>query len=319
MIDWRFEITKLLASLRAAASIRDSRSLAFLFSIEWHPGVTLLPGCRSHILQTVDFDYVRDLVRKRSAIVLEQEKSYLIESRLLPLARREGFASIDEVIAKLRLSGFSTLHGKVVEAMTTNETSFFRDLHPFEAFRKVVLPDLVTRRASARQLRFWCAASSTGQEPYSIAMVIREHFPQLANWDIKILATDLSTQVLEKARSGCFNQTEVNRGLPAPMMMKYFDRQGMNWQLKDNVREMVEFRLLNLIEAWPNLPQMDIVFIRNVLIYFDVQTKKDILGKIRRILRPDGFLFLGGAESTLNLDDSFVRTEIEKASIYRLK
>lgn len=270
-------------------------------------------------MDATDFDFVRDLVRKRSAIVLENEKSYLVESRLLPLARKEGFTSIDEMVAKLRLSMFGTLHGKVVEAMTTNETSFFRDLQPFEALRKVVLPELITKRAASRQLRIWCAASSSGQEPYTIAMLIREHLPQLATWDVKILATDLSTQVLDKARSGIFNQIEVNRGLPAQYLMKYFDRQGMNWQLKESIRQMIDFKPLNLIETWPPMSVMDIVFIRNVLIYFDVQTKKNILGKVRRLLRPDGFLFLGGAESTYNLDDSFVRTEIEKASVYRLR
>ncbi len=268
-------------------------------------------------METVDFDYVRDLVRKRSAIVLENEKSYLVESRLQPLARREGFASINELVTKLRVTGFDGLHSRVVEAMTTNETLFFRDLQPFEALRKVILPELIEKRMSARQLRIWCAACSTGQEPYSIAMTIKEHFPQLATWDVKILATDLSTQVLEKARSGSFNQIEINRGLPAPFIVKYFDRQGMNWQLKEPVRQMIEFQPLNLIEAWPPMSSMDIVFIRNVLIYFEVQTKKEILKKVRRLLRPDGVLFLGGAESTFNLDDSFARTEIEKTSVYR--
>ena len=270
-------------------------------------------------MDTEDFEFVRDLVRKRSAIVLEKKKSYLVESRLMPLARREGFNSIGEVVAKLRLTGFTTLHSKVVEAMTTNETSFFRDIAPFDAVRKVILPELINKRMAGRQLRIWCAASSTGQEPYSLAMLIRENFPQLFNWDVRILATDLSTQVLEKARSGSFNQIEVNRGLPAALIVKYFDRQGMNWQLKDVIREMIEFKPLNLIETWPTLPQMDMVFIRNVLIYFDVQTKKDILGRIRNLLRPDGYLFLGGAESTYNLDDAYVRNEIEKASIYRLR
>jgi len=269
-------------------------------------------------LDTTDFCYVRDLVQRRAAIVLETEKTYLVESRLQPLARREGFLNIAELVAKLRMSATGELHGRVVEAMTTNETSFFRDLQPFEAFRKVILPELIAKRAT-RQLRIWCAACSTGQEPYSIAMLLREHFPQLATWDVKILATDLSTQVLEKARSGSFNQIEVNRGLGAPYLSKYFDRQGLTWQLKAPIRQMIEFRHMNLIEPWPTLPSMDVVFIRNVLIYFDIQTKKDILRRVRHLLRPDGYLFLGGAESTMNLDDSFVRTEVEKFSVYRLR
>jgi chemotaxis methyl-accepting protein methylase len=161
-----------------------------------------------------DFNFVREMVRSRSAIVLEDEKNYLVESRLQPLARREGFVGIAELVTKLRSNGFSPLHGKVVEAMTTNETSFYRDVQPFEALRKVILPELISKRTATRQLRIWCAASSTGQEPYSLAMLLKEHFAELANWDVKILATDLSTQVLEKARSGCFNQIEINRGLP---------------------------------------------------------------------------------------------------------
>lgn len=268
-------------------------------------------------METVDFGYVRDLVRKRSAIVLETEKNYLVESRLQPLARQEGFPSIAELVARLRTGGSGELHSKVVEAMTTNETSFFRDLQPFEAVRKVILPELIAKRATS-PLRIWCAACSTGQEPFSVAMLLAEYFPQLANGEVKILATDLSTQVLEKARSGCFNQIEVNRGLPAAFLMKYFDRHGLNWQLKESIRRMIEFRPLNLIETWPVLLPMDIVFMRNVLIYFDVQTKKNILGKVRRVLHPDGYLFLGGAETTTNLDDLYVRTEVEKASIYRL-
>jgi chemotaxis protein methyltransferase CheR len=270
-------------------------------------------------LDTKDFEYVRDLVRKRSAIVLEAEKSYLVESRLTPLARREGFDSIIELVAKLRSNGFGALHNKVIEAMTTNETSFFRDLHPFEALKKVILPELIEKRMATRQLRIWCAACSTGQEPYTIAILIKDSFPQLANWQVKILATDISVQVLEKAKSGCFNQIEVNRGLPSSMIVKYFDRSGLNWQLKDTIREMIEFRQLNLIESWPVMLPLDIVFIRNVLIYFDIRTKKDLLGKIKNVMCPDGYLFLGGAESTFNLDESFDRKEIEKASVYRLR
>ncbi|WP_010587609.1 CheR family methyltransferase [Schlesneria paludicola] len=270
-------------------------------------------------METADFEYIRDLCHQRAAIVLDLEKSYLIESRLQPLARTEGLGTIADLVAKMRTTGYGTLHGKVIEAMTTNETSFFRDLQPFEALKKVILPELIARRSLSRQLRIWCAACSTGQEPYTIAMLIEENFPQLAAWDVKILATDLSTQVLERARSGRFNQIEVNRGLPSPLVVKYFQRNGMQWELCERVRNKVEFRQLNLIDAWPAINTMDIVFIRNVLIYFDVQTKKDILGKVRNKLRCDGYLFLGGAESTFSLDDSFVRTEVEKASIYRLK
>jgi chemotaxis protein methyltransferase CheR len=266
-----------------------------------------------------DFDYVRTLVQKRSAIVLEDEKSYLAESRLLSLARREGYPSVADLVAQLRVGTVNGLHQRVVEAMTTNETSFFRDIHPFEALRKVVLPQLIEARKATRRLHIWSAASSTGQEPYSLAILLREHFPQLAGWDVRILATDLSTEVLARAREGIYGQIEINRGLPATLLVKYFQRQGVNWQLKDDLRKMVEFRAMNLIEPWPTMPSMDIVLIRNVLIYFDVPTKKDILGKTRRLLRPDGYLFLGGAESTFNLDDAFERMQLERASVYRLR
>jgi chemotaxis protein methyltransferase CheR len=270
-------------------------------------------------LEKVDYEFVRDLVRQRSAIVLEEEKNYLVESRLQPLVRQEGFYTNDELVAKLRLDRFAVLQGKVVDAMTTNETSFFRDLHPFEALKKTILPELIASRSSARQIRIWCAACSTGQEPYSIAMLIQDHFPQLTGWQIRILATDLASNVLERAKAGRFNQTEINRGLPSPFIMKYFDRQGMNWQIKDSIRQMIDFQSLNLIGQWPSMAPIDIIFVRNVLIYFDVETKKTILGRMRRLLKPDGYLFLGGAESTINLDESFVRVEVDRASTYRLK
>ena len=173
-----------------------------------------------------EFDYIRRLVLEQSAIVLEEDKGYLVESRLLPIARSEGFASLDLLVRKMQMEPFHGLHRRAVEAMTTNETSFFRDFHPFEALKKVILPDLVARRASERALSIWCAASSSGQEPYSLSMLIRENFPQLAGWKVQILATDFSTDILARAREGRFNQLEVNRGLPASMLVKYFQKRG---------------------------------------------------------------------------------------------
>jgi len=270
-------------------------------------------------LDSTDFEFVSSLVLKRSAIVLEPEKKYLVESRLLPLAQREGLSSIAELVAQMRANSLNGLHQKVVEAMTTNETSFFRDLNPFEALRKVVLPDMFQRRAAERRLHIWCGASSTGQEPYSIALLLREHFARFADWKIGIVATDLSTDVLARARLGCYSQLEVNRGLPAPLLVKYFQRQGTEWRLKEEVRRQVEFRQLNLIDGAWGISAADIVFIRNVLIYFDVSTKKAILQRIRQVMRPDGYLFLGGAETTLNLDDSFERNCFERCTCYRLR
>ena len=270
-------------------------------------------------LDSTDFEFVSSLVLKRSAIVLEPEKNYLVESRLLPLARREGLSSVAELVARMCADSMNGLQQKVVEAMTTNETSFFRDLNPFEALRKVVLPEMFQRRAAERRLQIWCSASSTGQEPYSISLILREHFPGFADWKIGIVASDLSTDVLARARKGCYSQLEVNRGLPAPLLVKYFQRQGTEWQLKEEVRRLVEFRQLNLIDGAWGIAATDIVFIRNVLIYFDVPTKKVILQKIRQLLRPDGYLFLGGAETTLNLDDSFERISFERSGCYRLR
>lgn len=266
-------------------------------------------------MESTDFGYVRELVRRRSAIVLDEEKRYLIESRLIPLARSEGLASISELVATLKSNASSDLHGKVVEAMTTNETSFFRDQQPFEALRNVLLPQLIGSRP-LRELRVWCAACSTGQEPYSVAMILKEYFPNLAGWNVSILATDLSLQVLKKAREGEYNQIEINRGLPSQFQTKYFERRGLNFRVKDEIRSMIDFRPINLIESWPVLPMMDIVFMRNVLIYFDVPTKKAVLARARGQLADDGYLFLGGSETTHNLDDGLVRTEIERTGVY---
>ncbi|HVX60884.1 MAG TPA: protein-glutamate O-methyltransferase CheR [Pirellulales bacterium] len=267
-------------------------------------------------LTPADFELIRGLVRRNSAIVLEQDKHYLIETRLQMLAKTDGFPSVDHLMAEIRAG---KRHARVVEAMTTNETSFFRDLLPFEAFRKLVLPELMNKRAGQRRLQIWCAACSTGQEPYSLAMLLREHGPSLKDWKLQLLASDLSTHVLERAKQASFNQLEVNRGLPAPLLLKYFRKVGAQWLLKDEVRELVQFQQLNLIGPWPVLPEMDVVFLRNVLIYFDVDVKRQILARVRRLLRPDGFLFLGGAETTLNLDDAFERVPFERSGCYRLR
>ena len=264
-----------------------------------------------------DFEFVRTMVRAQAGIILEPGKEYLVESRLLPLAKREGFASIEELIAKTKAPLGIGLNQKIVDSMTTNETTFFRDVEPFEALRKFVLPELIERNKQTRRLSIWYAASSTGQEPYSVSMLIQEHFPQLLSWDLQQLATDISPSVLARAREGKYGQVEINRGLPANYLVKYFSKQGNEWQLKESIRKMVRFQELNLIRPWPTMADADIVMIRNVMIYFDIEAKKQILGRIRRILRPTGYLFLGGAETTMNLDDSFVRQQYERAGCYR--
>ncbi len=270
-------------------------------------------------LKQAEFNYIAHLVRNRAAIILEPGKEYLVESRLLPVARDAGCASLSELINRLRACPNTTIQQKIIEAMTTNETSFFRDLHPFEALKNVVIPEVLTKRGGDRTLHLWCAASSSGQEPYTIAMLLREHFPQLSHWKVRFIATDISQEVLTRARAGRYSQLEVNRGMPMSLLVKYFERQGVEWQIKEGIRRMTEFRQLNLADSWPTLPLMDVIFMRNVLIYFDLAMKKTILGKIRRILRPDGYLFLGAAETTLNLDDGFERIQFEKAGCYRVR
>jgi chemotaxis protein methyltransferase CheR len=202
--------------------------------------------------------------------------------------------------------------------LATNETSFFRDHHPFEALRKSVIPTLIRNRSNVRQLNIWCAASSTGQEPYSLALLFREHFPELAGWKVSLLASDISQEVLTRAREGRFNQIEVNRGLPATLLVKHFKQHGTTWQLNEDIRRMVDFTIINLARPWPALPRMDLILIRNVMIYFEVETKKSILSRMARLLRPDGYLLLGGSETTFNLDNSFRRVEELKSGFYQL-
>jgi len=265
-----------------------------------------------------DFEFIRDLVRVKAGIVLDPGKEYLVESRLVPLSQREGFASLSDLVAGLRSRSANGLHYKVIEAMTTNETTFFRDHKPFELLRTKVLPEVVSRRGAARNISIWCAASSSGQEPYSIAMLLREHFGFLATWRVDFIASDISREMLARTRQGRYSQLEVNRGLPATYLVKYFHKEGGEWQVCDNLRQMLSLREINLAEPWPVLPSLDIIFMRNVLIYFDIESKKEILARVRRLLEPDGYLFLGGAETTLNLDDGFAAVP-GLSTCYRLK
>jgi chemotaxis protein methyltransferase CheR len=261
--------------------------------------------------------YLCDFVYKRSAIVLTPEKEYLIESRLGPVARAKGYGTVDALIHALRTLPGNGLQTSIVEAMTTHETTFFRDQHPFEALQKVLLPALKAARSTTRSLVILCAACSSGQEPYSVAMLLKEHAPELATWKVRIIGVDLSEAVLARAREGRYTQSEINRGLPAPLLVKYFDRVGTEWHLKKAVRDLVEFRQMNLVESWPMLPRVDVMFIRNVLIYFDIPTKKAILARARQVLAPDGYLFLGGAETTLNVDEKFERLPACPVTVYR--
>lgn len=267
-----------------------------------------------------DFDFVQKLVQQKAAIVLDNGKQYFVESRLTPLAQNTGHDSIEKLILALRKNPHnSRMVEQVVEAITIHETSFFRDVHPFKCMKEVVVPALLERRASQHTLNLWCAACSSGQEPYTVTMLLRENFPQLQSWNVRFIATDISNQILDRARDGKFSQLEVNRGLPAPLLLKHFEKQGLVWQIKPQLRSSIEFRKLNLIDNWPPMPKMDVVFLRNVLIYFDVETKRKILGEVRKLLNPDGFLFLGAAEMPMSIDNAFERIDYPRSGCYKLR
>jgi chemotaxis protein methyltransferase CheR len=252
----------------------------------------------------LDYDFLRKFLKERSGLDLSAEKQYLVESRLLPLARKSGLEGISELVQKLK-SGADALTSEVVEAMTTNETFFFRDKVPFDHLRETVLPALLAARAGRKTLRIWSAASSTGQEPYSIAMLLKEKEAALAGWRIEIVATDLSQGVLEKSRAGIFSQFEVQRGLPIQLLVKYFKQSGELWQINADIRAMVQHRQLNLLQDFSHLGKFDVIFCRNVLIYFDQDTKIATFERLARAIEPDGFLMLGAAETVVGINDAF--------------
>ena len=250
-----------------------------------------------------EFDILSNLVKERSGLVLTRDKAYLLESRLLPVARKWQLKTLGELAAAVRSRADTGLVRAIVEAMTTNESFFFRDVKPFDQFKSFVLPHLLRTRASTRTIRIWSAACSSGQEPYSLAMILTEHRAQLANWRIEILATDLSTEILEKAQAGLYSQFEVQRGLPIQLLVKYFKQQGDRWQIDPAIRAMVNFRQLNLLDDIAGLGRFDVIFCRNVLIYFDQPTKTLVLDRLSRQMAPDGHLYLGGAETVLGITD----------------
>jgi chemotaxis protein methyltransferase CheR len=264
------------------------------------------------------FDSLRRLIYAASAIVLERNKDYLFESRLSPLLVEEGLSSFQTLVDKANRPGGAALRQRVIEAMTTNETFFFRDIHPFDLMRKTILPEIADTAKDRKTLSIWSAASSSGQELYSIAMLLREQERAFSGWTLRLLGSDLSTEVLAKAAAGRYSQLEVNRGLPAPLLVRHFTKIGVDWQIKDDLRRMVSFRPINLIEPWPALPVMDVIFLRNVLIYFDVDAKRRVLDKLASVLRPGGYLFLGGVETTLNLSSRFSEHRLDKCTCYRL-
>lgn len=270
-------------------------------------------------LSETGFVYFSRFLKENSEIVLTPEKEYLVEARLAPIQKKLGLSSLAELMNKLRFEPFGALHNEVIEAMTTNETYFFRDVKPFEALRNEVLPDLIDARSSKRSLTIWSAACSSGQEAYSIKMTLKEFFPQLVNWNTRIFCTDLSQEMINRTVEGRFSQLEVNRGLPIQMLVKYFQKVGNDWQVKPDLKVGLDAKVMNLAKPWPPLPPIDVLFLRNVLIYFDLETKTQILNRVAKVLAPDGILFLGGSETTLNISNEYERRGNSETSYYVLK
>jgi chemotaxis protein methyltransferase CheR len=268
-------------------------------------------------LTAQEFAFISGLVRRDAAIVLEAGKEYLVEARLLPLARQSGLPTVSEFVNRAQQRPEPEIHAKIVDALTTNETSFFRDGEPFKQLVDTVLPDLLQRRSATKTIKVWSAASSSGQEPYTLAMVLQDSLP--GGWTFDILGTDISTEMLTRAEAGQYTQLEVNRGLPAPLLVRHFERNGAHWKVAQALRKNVSFRRLNLAAPFPPMGPFDIVFIRNVLIYFDVQTKRTVLQRVAGTLRPDGWLFLGSAETTIGIDDRFERVVAGRTSAYKLR
>ena len=252
-----------------------------------------------------DFNFICTLIKQRSGLVLTEEKSYLLESRLMPVARKHGLQGLDELIGNIRTRKEESMIVEVTEAMTTNESFFFRDNKPFDLLRDEVLPPILEERADKKHLRIWCAAASSGQEPYSIAIVLKELGAKLAGWKIDILGTDISNDIIDKARSGVYTQFEVQRGMPIQLLLKYFDKVDESWHIKDEVKSMVQYKYFNLLEPLRAIGGFDIIFCRNVLIYFDPETKSKVLDEVHKLMPEDGMLFLGGAETVLGVTEKF--------------
>ena len=264
----------------------------------------------------LDYEFLRKLLKERSGLDLSSDKQYLVESRLVPLARKAGLPGISELAQKMKAGGAEPLVAEVVEAMTTNETFFFRDKMPFDHLKDTMLPAILQARSARRSLRIWCAASSTGQEPYSIAMCLKGLGPALAGWKVDILATDLSQGVLEKSKAGIFSQFEVQRGLPIQLLVQHFTQIGDMWQLNADIRSMVQHRQLNLLQDFSHLGTFDVIFCRNVLIYFDQDTKTGIFERLAKVTEPDGFMVLGAAESVVGISDAF-KPYPDRRGLYR--
>lgn len=270
-------------------------------------------------LTAQNFSFIASFLRDECGLILEPGKEYLVKARLAPVAQRHNVANVDRLIDQIRARQGDGLIAEVVEAMLTTETFFFRDIRPFEALQKLVIPELIQRRGATRQLNIWCAASSSGQEPYSVAMLLKEHFPELSNWRINYWATDISRGMIARSQAGKYSQLEISRGLPPELLRKWFREEQGQWCIDEQLRKSMTFSQINLIHPWPRMPVWDLVLLRNVMIYFESDMKRLILNRLEQVLAPDGYVLLGGAETTLNLNDSFTRHEALNAGFYRRK
>ncbi|WP_414473366.1 CheR family methyltransferase [Microvirga sp. M2] len=252
----------------------------------------------------LEFEVLRAFLKARSGLALSVDKRYLVESRLASVCTRFKVESLSRLIWEIKSGRSPAMEIATIEAMTTNETFFFRDKAPFDLFQDILIPRYLKDRAASRRLRIWCAAASTGQEPYSLAMLLKEASGRMPGWHVEIIATDISNDVLERARAGIYNQFEVQRGLPIRLLVKYFTQKGEQWQIAPEIRSMVDFRYLNLIEDFSRLGPFDIVYCRNVLIYFDAPTKAQVLRRIAQAMAPDGSLVLGASETILGITDA---------------
>ncbi len=252
-----------------------------------------------------DFEFIAQLLYQRSGLVITQEKAYLLESRLNPVARKWDLDGFEALIAAMRTKKDEQMMVDVTEAMTTNESFFFRDNRPFDLFKENVLPHLLEARKAQKRIRIWSAACSSGQEPYTIAMILKEEAARMAGWTVEIVATDISTEILNKAKEGLYSQFEVQRGLPITLLMKYFTQDGDKWRISEDIKKMVQYRAFNLLESPLTLGTFDVIFCRNVLIYFDQETKGKVLDGMSKVMPADGFLYLGGAETVLGISNSF--------------
>lgn len=265
-----------------------------------------------------DYRYITDFLLETTGLSLGENKEYLLEARLVPLAQSHGLNGIEDLVLSLRSNFDPALKQDVMEAMTTNESSFFRDRRPFDELKNTILPELIAERKTSRKLRIWCAAASHGQEPYSIVMTLREHFPELEDWTIQIVATDLCTKALKRAEEGVYSQFEVQRGLPVQLLMKYFEQCEQGWKIKPEAGVGIQWKQLNLLEDFRHLSMFDIVFCRNVLIYFKPELKKNILNRISDQMNSSGVLLLGAAETVLGISDNYSKMAGCQSAIYKL-